>query len=291
MNWDDVKIFLGVAQAGSLAAGARRLRLSQPTVWRRMRALDTALGARLFERRASGYVLSAQGTMFLRALDGVDSRLSTARRRLQEGSEVIDGEVRVAVPEALSPLVASGAARLAQRHPALRLEIVSASPIADFGLRDAVLIVRCGADRPQVAGFWVSRPYPLRFALYGSREYIKLHGAPRTLDALAGHRLVDFDHSMSHVAPDAWRNADLSEMQIVLRAASPHARLSAASTGLGLALLPCCLLERDSELVPVIGPRLMGELELRICAHAEAIGLARVSETAKFLEGVLRAAR
>src|SRR5262245_44665535 len=82
MNWDDVKIFLGVAQAGSLAAGARRLRLSQATVWRRMRALDEALGARLFERRASGYVLSSHGTRFLRSLDGIEGRFAIAQRNL-----------------------------------------------------------------------------------------------------------------------------------------------------------------------------------------------------------------
>lgn len=289
MDWDDVKVFLAVAQAGSLAAGARRLRLSQATVWRRIRALDEALGARLFERRPNGYVLSAQGTTFLRALDGIDSRIAIARRRLSEGGEIIEGEVRIASPEALATFIAQSASRLAARHPQLRIELVSASPIGDFGLRDADLTIRC--EKPHVGGFWTSRIHPIRFALYASAAYIAAHGAPRALDALAGHRLIDFDRSLAHAAPEPWREADLEGAQIVLRASSPHARVAAVRAGMGLAVLPCCLATQDPALVPVLGPEVVGELELHVCVNTELMGLSRIAEASGFVEQVLRACR
>jgi molybdate transport repressor ModE-like protein len=288
MQWDDVKVFLAVAKAGSLAAGARRLRLSQATVWRRMRALDEALGATLFERRPTGYVLTHQGTTFLRALEGVDSTIAVARRKLSEGADTVEGESRITVPEFLAPLLAERAAALARVHPRLRLELVSASPIADFGVRDADVTVR--VERPSVGGFWISDSYPVRFAVYASTGYIERHGAPSALDDLAGHRLIDFDHSLAHAAPEPWRNADLSEAIVVLRCSSPHARRAAARTGLGLALLPHCIGSADESLREVLAPAVIGALEVLICIHTELVGQARIAASVEFLDQALRAA-
>src|SRR5262249_48976977 len=71
VNWDDLKVFLAVASAGSLAGGARRLGVSQATTWRRIRALEDAMKVTLFERKASGYVITPVGSKLLGAIDGV----------------------------------------------------------------------------------------------------------------------------------------------------------------------------------------------------------------------------
>jgi molybdate transport repressor ModE-like protein len=289
MQWDDVKVFLAVAKAGSLAAGARRLRLSQATVWRRMRALDDALDATLFERRPTGYVLTAQGTTFLRALEGVDSTIAIARRRLSEGPDVVEGDVSVAVPEFLAAVLADRASSLARSYPRLHLEIVSASPIGDFGLRDADVTIR--VERPLIGGFWISDPYPIRFALYASAQYVKRHGAPSSLTDMAGHRLIDFDHSLAHAAPEPWRNADLSEANVVLRCSSPHARYAAARAGLGLAMLPRCIGGADRALQEVLAPQIVGTLNPLICVHAALLSQARIAAVIKFVSEALEAVK
>ena len=286
MDWEDVKVFLAVARAGSLAAAARRLRLSQATVWRRMRALDEALSATLFERRSTGYVLTTQGTSFLRALDGVDETFASARRRLAEGGETPEGEVRVSLPEFLAPLIGARVPGLNSSHPRIQLESLSASPLAQLGVRDADVAVR--AERPLVGGYWISEPYPVPFALYAAPAYVQRHGAPTALDALAGHRLVDFDHSIEHAAPGPWRDADLSEVQVVFRSSSPHARLEAARGGAGLAMLPECLVGDDPALRVVIPSSRVGALGLLICVNVDLMREPRIAAIVEFLDEFLQ---
>jgi molybdate transport repressor ModE-like protein len=85
MGWDNLKVFLAVAAAGGLGGGARRLGVSQATVWRRIKALEDSLQTPLFERRAEGYALGAAGSALLRSLEGVQRsiarRASSARPR------------------------------------------------------------------------------------------------------------------------------------------------------------------------------------------------------------------
>jgi molybdate transport repressor ModE-like protein len=286
MDWEDLKVFLAVARAGSLAAASRRLRLSQATVWRRMRALDESLDATLFERRSTGYVLTAQGTSFLRALDGVDETISSARRRLAEGAESPEGEVRISLPEFLSPLIGAKTPELIARHPRVRLESLSASPLAQLGVRDADVAIR--AERPLVGGYWISEPYPIPFALYASPDYVRQHGAPHSLDALAGHRLIDFDHSIEHAAPGPWRGADLREVTVVFRSSSPHARLAAARRGAGLAMLPECLVGDDPTLRTLIPASSIGALDLMLCVNSELMREPRIAAVVEFLDQTLQ---
>lgn len=286
MDWEDLRVFLAVARAGSLAAAGRRLRLSQATVWRRMRALDESLNATLFERRSTGYVLTAQGTAFLRALQNVDQTIESARRRLTEVGEAPEGEVRVAIPEFLAPLVARRAAALVARHPQLRLETVSASPVAQLGVRDADISLR--VERPLVGGYWISDPYPVAFALYASPGCVEQHGAPASLAALAGHRIIDFDHSIEHAAPEAWRAADLAEAVVVFRSSSPHARLAAARAGLGLAMLPVCFVGDDTSVQAVLTRETVGTIDLLICISTDLMSETRIAATLAFLEEILR---
>jgi molybdate transport repressor ModE-like protein len=288
VDWEDLKVFLAVANAGSLAAAARRLRLSQATVWRRMRALDEALDTELFERRATGYVLTSRGAAFFRALDGVDQTISSAQRRLASGSEVAEGEVRVAAPEFLASLIAMHAAALASRYPLLHIEAVFASPLALLGVRDADISIR--TEAPLIGGFYIHGAYPIAFAVYASRAYLERRGMPKSLDDLAGHDLIDFDHSITHAAPDAWRSADLSEVNISFRASSPHARLAAMRAGLGLALLPNCLIADEREVRTALSTDEIGALDLVMCVNAELRNEPRIAACAQYLDDTLRAA-
>lgn len=93
MDWNDLRIFLAVAEVGSLAGAARRLRLSHATAWRRIGALERALQVALFERRAGGYVLTPAGLRFLEGISGVERTVDAACRQLTQAAAVAEGEV------------------------------------------------------------------------------------------------------------------------------------------------------------------------------------------------------
>jgi molybdate transport repressor ModE-like protein len=265
-DWENLRIFLAVAEAGSLAGAARRLRLSQATVWRRIGALERSLSARLFERHQAGYVLTAAGASFLEGLDGLQRTVDSARRRLTNATEAAEGEVRITAPEFAGIMIAGGLGRLARRHPRLALELLTGSPAAALLARDVDIALR--VERLAAAGFVAEATFPIPCALYAAPAYVRRFGAPAAIDDLGGHRLVDFDHSLAHVAPKPWLRAGGRSATVVFRSSSPHARLAAARAGCGLAMLPEPLVGRDRGLRRVIGSEQVGCLDLLMFVNA-----------------------
>lgn len=281
MDWDNLKVFLGVAEAGSLAGASRRLRLSQATVWRRVRALEEELGATLFERHAAGYALTPAGTGLLRRLGGVHASIEAACRGLDGGIDAAEGEVRVTAPEFAGLMIAGALAELAQRHPRLVVELLTRSPIAALAARDVDIALRV---EPLPAGaFALEDIYAIPFGLYAAPAYLAQHGAPAAANRLSGHRLIDFDYSLAHLAPRVWQAAGGKGATVVFRSNSPNARLAAARAGLGLALLPQPLGDDDPHLRRVLGNDAVGNLDLMMFIRAEMQRDTRIGAVRDFL--------
>ena len=287
MDWDDLRIFLAVASAGSLAAGARRARVSQATTWRRIRSLEAALDATLFERKPTGYVLTPVGATLLEAVGGVQRTIEIAQGRLADQPEALVGEVRVAAPEFVGLMLSRRLPELARRHPRLVVELLTGSPAAGLLVRDVDVAIR--AERMLAGGFALERAFSVPFALYASPAYLRRHGAPRAIDDLKGHALIGFDHSMAHVAPKPWLRAGGRGATIVFRSNSPHARLIAARAGLGLAMLPEPLVEGTAGLKLVLPSREVGQLDLMVFVNADLLREPRVTAVRDFLAEILRA--
>src|SRR5262245_46157412 len=107
MQWDDLRVFLAVAQAGSLRRAAQALRLGQPTVVRHLRQLELALGARLFERRPDGHRLTPAGQDLLPMAHNMAEAATAIDRRRLAFSDDGGGLVRVAAGEWSARFLAS----------------------------------------------------------------------------------------------------------------------------------------------------------------------------------------
>ncbi|MAP18667.1 MAG: LysR family transcriptional regulator, partial [Aurantimonas sp.] len=99
MNWDDVRLFLAVARAGQILAAARRLELNHATVGRRLTALETALGARLLDRRPNGCELTPTGRDFLEQAERMEAAMLAARADIGATELALSGTVRVGTPD------------------------------------------------------------------------------------------------------------------------------------------------------------------------------------------------
>lgn len=287
MDWDDLKVFLAVASAGSLAGGARRLGVSQATAWRRVRALEDALRVTLFERRPGGYTLTMVGTNLLAAVDGVQRTIESARGRLADEPVEVAGEVRVAAPEFVGLMVAERLPALARAHPRLVIELLTGSPAAGLLARDVDIALR--VEHKAGTGFVLERVFAVPFALYASPAYLKRHGAPRAIDDLKGHALVAFDHSMAHVAPKPWLRSGGRGATIAFRSNSPHARLLAARAGLGLAMLPEPLVRDAPGLRLALPSEQVGRLDLMLFVASDLRREPRVTAARDFLVDLLQA--
>lgn len=284
MDWDNLKVFLGVAEAGSLAAASRRLHMSQATVWRRVQALEHELGTTLFERRAVGYALTPAGTVLLRRLGSFHAKIEAACHGLTNDIDAAEGDVRVTAPEFAGLMIAHALPGLAQRHPRLVVELLTRSPIAALAARDVDLALRV---EPLPAGaFALEETYSIPFGLYAAPAYVERHGDPRAIDDLDGHRLIDFDYSMAHLAPKLWQRAGGKGANIVFRSNSPNARLSAARMGLGMALLPQPMVSDDPRLRCVLSHEDVGNLDLMMFIRAEMQRDARIGAVRDFLAAI-----
>ena len=289
MNWDDLKVFLAVAGAGSLAGGARRLNVSQATTWRRVRALEEAMKVTLFERRASGYAITPVGTKLLRAIDGVQRTIDAAQGRVADTDDALAGEVRVAAPEFVGLMMARRLPDLAARHPRLVVELLTGSPAAGLVVRDVDVALR--AERMLSGGFSLEHVFRVPFALYAAPRYLRRFGAPRAIDDLKGHRLIGFDHSMAHVAPKPWLRAGGRGATIAFRSNSPHARMLAARAGLGLVMLPEPLVGDAPGLSRVLPSDAVGRLDLMLFVNHALRREPRVAAVRDFVVATLEPPR
>lgn len=284
MDWDNLKVFLAVAEAGSLAGASRRLQMSQATVWRRVQGLELSLNATLFERRAMGYALTAAGTVLLRRLGGLHGKVEAACQGLGSELDGADGEVRVTAPEFAGLMITAGMPLLRRNHPRLVIELLTRSPIAALMARDVDIALRI---EPLPAGaFTLEDVYAIPFSLYAAPAYIERFGKPVAMEDLEGHNLIDFDYSMAHLAPKPWQRSGGRNATVVFRSNSPNCRLAAARDGIGLALLPEPLVGNDPRLRPVIGSDTIGHLELRLFVRGEMQRDARLGAARDFLTGI-----
>lgn len=285
MNWDDLRFFLAVARAGSLSGASRQLGASPATVWRRIAALEADLDKQLFEHRQRGYVLSPSGTRLLQAVESMEGALFAATRRLEPDESVIEGEVRVTAPELLGVTIAENLSRFHAAYPRLHIELVTASPAATLSRRETDIALRF--ERPAHTHFVVEAKFRVAFGVYASTRYVERWGKPPTLNNFTGHALIDFDDSAGHVAPIPWLRHGGKKATVVFRSSSLYPRIAAVQAGLGLALLPCILADREPSLMRIFSPVEVGNLELLLVVNGDLQRDPRVSAVRDFLIQVL----
>lgn len=286
LDWNDLRYFLAVVRERTLTAAARVLRVSQPTVSRRLAALERALGAKLFLRGASGYALTAQGRRLLDVTEALAAQVERVERGGVDDASQVAGTVRVAVTEmtaahlldeAIGPLLAA--------HPALTVDLLAGNLTVDLAKGEADLAVRL--VRPDTADLVRRRLGAMRYGLFGARSYLA-KAPPVTAPGLAGHRVVRPVRSMARGPEALWMEQHAAQATAAVCVDSPFLALRAAAAGLGLAVLSDSLALNAPELVcaralPEIPPR-----EVWLVYHRDVRDLARVRRAAEVIGACLR---
>jgi DNA-binding transcriptional LysR family regulator len=238
LDWDDVRVFLVFAQAGSLSGAARRLGVNHATVARRLAELEQAFGGRaLIEKRADGYALTPAGEAALAEARRMELA-AEAFRRAADAAEDMTGPVRVSAVVSFADHVLAGPlARLAQAHPGLRLELAGESRNVRLGRGEADIAIRFGGRGAEDEAL-VRQLGVVGYHLYGAAAYLA-----RTPPA--ARRLIGFSETPDAAPTAAARLAELAGgAPFVLRCSTFAAQASAAAEGLGLALLPPYVADR-----------------------------------------------
>ena len=144
LNWDEFRIVRAIAEAQSLTRAAERLRLNHSTLFRRLAAMETRLGHKLFERERSGYRPTAAGEDMVALANLMGDTIAEFERRVTRSEVQISGRVRLTTVGSVGALVLPAiTAALAHAHPALHLEILLSDALADMTHGGADIALRC----------------------------------------------------------------------------------------------------------------------------------------------------
>jgi DNA-binding transcriptional LysR family regulator len=233
-DWNDLKIFLAVARSGTQAFAAEVLGQSQPTVGRRIRALERSLGSTLFYRDARGLGLTDDGETVMRCAQRMESEALSIRRNLAMRNES-DGLLRVSASGWLgSYLLAPAFVQFNTSHPQLQIHLVSDGTGCSLMRREVDLVYQLKQfDAPDVIERAMMR---ISYGVYGLDAYLEAAGA--LLPGGLGHKLLALAGAASDSAQDDWLRTHLNQASITLRTDSHEALLQWCRKGWGLALLP-----------------------------------------------------
>jgi DNA-binding transcriptional LysR family regulator len=243
LDWEDVRFFVALARFNSLSAAARTLDVNHATVARRVASLEGTLGRSLFDRRANGYALTAEGKAILDAANAMDQAAFSVLRHLDAGTE-LSGLVRLTTARVLADgFLIDRLGALHECYPALDLELIAESRIVSLSKREADIALRLG--RPRDSELIARRAARVAFGFYASAGYRD------KLDAGHAPVFIGYDEDSDFVAEAAWLARLLRDQRFAFRSNSQTSQAAAARAGYGVALLPLYLAANDPGLVPI----------------------------------------
>ncbi|HUB06405.1 MAG TPA: LysR family transcriptional regulator [Myxococcales bacterium] len=287
--WDDVRLFLAIAETGSLSGAAKRLRVGQPTVSRRLAQLEHELGAALFRRRATGVTPTEAAERLLEPARKMAEQAGEIARAASRGAAAPAGLVRIATaPGVAFEFVAPFAAWLRERHPELRLEVLSSIEYLDLARGEAHLALRLRAPPP--GDLTVVASLRHRNAVFVSKDYAaRLPKRPK----LSELRWIGWAPPYDQVPPNPQLAALIPGFEPVFTADNFLVQLRAAEAGLGAMILGDVphrfAAPRPRPLVPLdvsLGPYAHADMHL-VCAKS-ALDISRVRRVAELLAEELR---
>ncbi len=233
-NWEDLQYFLAVAHKGTLSAAAESLEVSHTTVYRRLRAFETELGTRLFEKVSHRYALTPVGQQLLQRLDGVESKLGRITRELAGLDQRISGPLVIATPDDLGFTVfPEMLAAFAERYPEVDVELKAGTSTLNLAQRQADIAVRPSSSPPDTL-------IGKRVAMVGFGLFCHKHDkhALGFKGSFEGHRVIGLGPAWFGRAK-RWFDARL-EGEHIQRLDTDSFLMAArlCEAGLGIALLP-----------------------------------------------------
>ena len=258
LDLNDVAIFVQVVRCGSFAEAARRLGVPPNTLSRRVQQLEAQLGTRLMQRSTRHLTLTSAGQVFLERCSGAVEGLMDAGEELLAVNQEPSGLVRVAAPADFFDFFAmEWLTEFLAAHPKVRVDFVLSDGRADL-IADRIDVALRGGILEDSSLFARKVLDAGNDGLVASPAYVARQGVPDTLQDLADHDCLVFSHPSGKASgrgsgPDGAQ----AEVQVAGRFSGNTAQAlrKAALAGLGIALLPSTLTQRDLRaglLVPVL---------------------------------------
>ncbi len=284
IDWDKLRVFHAVAEAGSFTHAGETLNLSQSAVSRQIGALEESLNVPLFHRHARGLILTEQGELLHRTAREMFAKLSMTTARIKESREQPTGLLRVTATVAFGSVWLTPRLKdFLRQYPEMDFSLVLADTDLDLSMREADAAIRMTPPRqPDLIQRHLSS---MRYRVVASKTYVAERGSPRSVEDLDNHEIIVYGEDSTPPVPNLGWLLEAgaqpgSRRRPVLRVNSTYGIFRAVHSGLGLAALPDYMLRESDNLVELLpelqGPRVDAYFvypeELR---HSKRIGVFR----------------
>jgi DNA-binding transcriptional LysR family regulator len=241
MDWDKLRVFHAVAEAGSFTHAGDTLNLSQSAVSRQISALEEALQVPLFHRHARGLILTEQGESLNRTVREVFAKLAMTEALLTESKEKPTGRLKVTTTAGFGSLwLAPRLQQFLAAYPDITMSLLLDDSDLDLAMREADVAIRM--HPPKQPELVQRHLMTIQYVVCATPEYLKAHGVPQRAEELDEHKLILFGDYHAPVPDINWL-ADASRRsgqsrRPVLEVNSIHAMHLAIRSGLGIGCLP-----------------------------------------------------
>jgi DNA-binding transcriptional LysR family regulator len=243
VDWEDLRHFAAFARSRTLSGAARQLGVDHVTVARRLRGLEDALGVKLVDRRARIPALTVEGERIAALVARMEEDADAVGRAARGLRPELGGVVSISAPPTLvNALIAPRLPELRARHPQLEIHLLGEKRIASLSRRETDIALRL--VRPTEAGVVTRKVGSFAFGLYGAKRYV----ASRRAGEL---ELIAFDDESDALPQQKWLLAQRGARRLVLRTNDLESQLAAVRAGVGVAMLPSFLANRQPDLVRV----------------------------------------
>jgi DNA-binding transcriptional LysR family regulator len=256
MDWDKLKIFHVVAQAGSFTEASGTLNLSQSAISRQIQSLELTLKTSLFERHARGLSLTEDGEILFKTANEVIIHLKAVETSLMEKKDKPSGKLIVTTVVGFGSIwLTPRIKEFMDKYPEMEVEVIVTDKELDLSTREADVAI--WMRQPTQLSYIQKKLIDINYHIYGSPKYLEENGYPNTVKDLDKHKFIVYGKGTpSPLSQTDWilkvGKKDSSKRKSVMRVNNIYSLLLAVESGVGLAALPYYMVQEKSTLVKVL---------------------------------------
>lgn len=249
MDWDDVRVFIAVAQTGSASAAAKRLGVNQTTVARRIWALEQALGVQLFERRQNGYNLTEAGETLVGSADAMAESARQFELNAAGQGRLLSGRIRVTSTEILAnTALMQWLTEFMDLYPDISVDLVATERRLDLVAGEADVAIRA-AKPPTESGIVFRKLSDSPWAVFCSKAYATKWGVPANIAEAQSHPVVGVEGYLEGSDFCQWLFRQLPEANVRTKCVNLINLSVAIGAGQGIGPLPYSVALHDKNLM------------------------------------------
>ena len=255
MDWDKLKIFHAVTQAGSFTKAAEVLNLSQSAISRQIQSLEYELKTTLYERHARGLSLTENGEVLYKTANEVISKIKDVESDLMDKKDKPSGKIVVTTVVGFGGIwLTPRIQEFMEKNPNIEVELIVTDQELDLSTREADIAI--WMRQPKQLNYIQKKIIDINYHIYGSSKYLEKHGVPRTVKDLDKHKLITYGRGTpSPLSQKEWilKLGTKTKRKSVMKVNNIYALLLAVDSGVGLAALPDYMVTGKTGLVKVLG--------------------------------------